>query len=249
MLFRSAELALVGFGNDVSAKGNYYLNDVSKQFDADVQIKKLAFKTLETFSNGQLQNTGGDINGNINVNGKFTEPHWKGALNFNTAKFALTQLGTTYKIDKQKIVFDYPTIRFPKFTLTDSLNNALVLDGNIFSKSLMDYDFGLNISAKNFVVVNAKKAINSQVYGYAAVNVDVAVTGNTAFPKIEGEIIVNDKSDVKLVLPQSGYTKNDGKTIVRFVDLDTFKFEKPNTGFAPAILANAAFLVSSIFKL
>ncbi len=237
----AADLSLIGFGNDVVVKGNYYLNDVAKQFDADLQLKKLSLKTLETFSDGQLQNTAGVINGNITVEGKFTDPHWKGVLNFDTVKFALTQLGTPYKIDKQKIIFDYPTITFPKFTVTDSLNNTLILDGNIVSKSIMDYDLGLNISAKDFVVLNAKKAINSQVYGYAAVNVDVAVTGNTAFPKIEGEIIVNDKSDVKLVLPQSGYTKNDGKTIVRFVDMDTFKFEKPNTGFAPAVIPAAAF--------
>jgi translocation and assembly module TamB len=237
----AADLALTGFGNNVEAKGNYYLNDVNKQFDADLQIRKLSFKTLETFSNGQLQNTAGAINGNININGKFTEPRWKGALNFDTVQFVLTQLGTPYKIDKQKIVFDYPTISFPRFTLTDSMNNTLVVDGNIVSKSMMDYDLGLNINAKDFVVVNAKKAINSQVYGYAAVNVDVAITGNTAFPKIEGDIIVNDKSDVKIVLPQTGYTKNDGKTIVRFVDMDTFRFEKPNTGFSPAIIANAAF--------
>jgi TamB, inner membrane protein subunit of TAM complex len=237
----AADLTLIGFGNDVAVKGNYYLNDVAKQFDADVQIKKLHFKTLETFSNGQLQNTAGIINGNINIDGKFAEPRWNGALNFDTVQFALTQLGTPYKIDKQKIIFDYPTITFPRFTITDTTNNSMVLDGNIVSKSIMNYDVGLNITAKDFVVVNAKKAINSQVYGYAAVDVDVAITGNTAFPKIEGEILVNDKSDVKLVLPQSGYTKNDGKTIVRFVDMDTFKFKKPNTGFAPAIIPAAAF--------
>ncbi len=237
----AARLTLTGFGNDVEAKGNYYLNDVNKQFEADLQIRKLSFKTLETFSNGQLQNTAGAINGNINIDGKFIDPHWKGVLNFDTVQFAFTQLGTPYKIDKQKIVFDYPIITFPKFTVRDSMNNALEVDGNIVSKSMMEYDLGLNINAKDFVVVNAKKAINSQVYGYAAVNVDVGISGNTAYPKIEGEIIVNDKSDVKIVLPQTGYTKNDGKTIVRFVDMDTFKFEKPNTGFSPAIIANAAF--------
>ncbi len=237
----AADLTLIGFGNDVVIKGNYYLNDVAKQFDADLQLKKLSFKTLETFSNGQLQNTAGVINGNINLEGKFSEPHWKGALNFDTVQFALTQLGTPYKIDKQKIVFDYPIITLSRFTIADSLNNTLILEGNIVSKSIMYYDLGLNITAQDFVVINAKKAINSQVYGYAAVNIDVAVTGNTAYPKIEGEIIVNDNSDVKLVLPQSGYTKNDGKTIVRFVDMDTFKFEKPNTGFAPAIIPAAAF--------
>ncbi len=237
----AAKLTLIGFGNDVALKGNYYLNDVAKQFDADLEINKLAFKTLEAFSKGQLQNTEGAINGNISLTGKFAEPHWKGELNFDTVKFTLSQLGTPYKIDKQKIVFDYPTITFPSFTITDTVNNALAIDGNIVSNSILDYNLALNIKAKDFAIVNAKKAINRQVYGYAAVDVDVSVNGNTSYPKIEGEIILNDKTDVKLVLPQSGYTKNDGKTIVRFIDMDTFKIEKPNTGFEPAVIANAAF--------
>ncbi len=237
----AADVSLTGFGNDLSIKANYYLNDVAKQFDADLQIKKLRFKTLEAFSNGQLQNTAGTISGNVNLDGKFTEPHWNGVVNFDTAKFALTQLGAVYKIDKQKITLAYPTISFQKFTIADSLNHALLIDGNLVSKSIMNYDLDLNIYAKDFVVVNAKKAINSQVYGYAAANIDVAISGNTAFPKIEGDILISDKSDVKLILPSASYTKNDGLTIVRFVDMDTLKLEKPNAGFAPAVIPAEAF--------
>jgi TamB, inner membrane protein subunit of TAM complex len=237
----NASLALTGLENDVLVNGNYYLNDANKQFDAELKIIKLNFKTLETFSNKQLQNTSGEIKGIIAMNGKFAEPHWKGQLHFDAVKFTATQLGTAYKIDNQKIILDYPSIIFPKFSLQDSVNNALVIDGNIVSKSMTNYDLALQINAKDFVVINAKKTMNSEVYGYGAINVDVGITGNTNSPKIEGDIIVKDKSDVKIILPQTGYEKNDGKTIVRFIDKDTFVFEKPNTGFEPALIINTAF--------
>ena len=237
----SAEVSLTGLGNDVNAKGNYYLNNVNQQFDADLQVNKLNFKTFEAFSAGQLKNSSGNISGNVNLTGKFADPRWQGQLNFDTVQFTLAQVGTPYKIDKQKIVLDYPAINFPKFTITDSLNNELVVNGKIISKTLTAYDLDVNIKAKDFILVNAKKAVNSQAYGFAAVDVDVDVSGSTARPAIEGDISVNDKSDLTIVLPQTGYAKNDAKLIVRFIDRDTFDINPPVKLFEPEQKTVSAF--------
>jgi len=230
----SAGLALLGAGNGLTVKGNYYLNDPNREFDADMQVKKLSLRILEAFSGGQIVNTGGNISGNVLLNGKFSDPHWKGELYFDTAKFALAQVGTPYFIDKQKIILDYPNIRFPQFTLTDSLSHPLKIDGNITSRSMMDYDLDLKINAKDFAIVNSSETLSSEAYGYASVNANVTVTGTSASPDIEGSISVNDKSDVHIVLPESSYEKNDGNTIVRFIDRDTFNVNPPMTGFEPA---------------
>ena len=53
--------------------------------------------------------------------------------------------------------------------------------------------------------------------------------------------MLNDKSDLTIVLPESGYEKNDGKTIVRFIDRDTFDINPPVTGFEEAKKAARAF--------
>ena len=237
----SANLNLKGADNDISAAGNYYLNSTTDQFDADLQVRALSFKTLEAFSANQLVNSRGNISGNIKLNGKFANPQYNGQLNFDTVKFTLAKLGTPYLIDKQKIVFNYPQIDFPSFVITDSLKNPLKINGNIISRGVMDYDLGLKINAKDFIVVNAKKTVNNEIYGFAAVDVDVAVTGTSARPVIEGNIKLNDKSDVKIVLPQTSYAKNDGKTIVRFVDVDTFTIDPPQVGFEPAKKPASAF--------
>ncbi len=236
-----ADMALVGPLNDISVKGNYYLNSETEQFDADLLVNKLSFRTLEALSKGQITNTTGVLNGNIKLNGKFAEPKYNGQLNFDTVKFSTAQLGTPYFIDKQKIVFNYPQIQFPNFIVKDSLNNSLKIDGDITSKGLMDYDLAVDVNANDFVLVNAKKTINSQVYGFASVDVNVSVAGTAAMPVIEGDILLNDKSDVKIVLPQTSYEKNDGKTIVRFIDADTFDINPPNKGFEPEQKPAAAF--------
>ncbi len=230
----AANLALTGFGNDISVKGNYFLNNDVQQFNADLNINQLSFRTLETFSGGQLKNSSGNISGQINANGKFTDPRWKGQVNFDTTSFTLTQLGTPYKIDKQKIVFDYPKIIFPEFTINDSLQHNLVIDGDIAMRSMTDIGLNIDVNTNNFVVVNAKKAVSSQVYGYGAVDINLSVTGTAAAPNIDGDVSVNDKSDLTIVLPESNYAKNDGKTIVRFIDKDTFQINPPVVAFEEA---------------
>ena len=231
----SATVNLKGADNDINAAGNYYLNSTTQQFDADLQVKALSFKTLEAFSANQIINSRGNISGSLKLNGQFANPQYNGQLNFDTVKFSLAKFGTPYFIDKQKIILKYPQIQFPAFTLTDSLKHVLKIDGNITSRSITDYDLNVDINAKNFIVVNAKKTLNNELYGFAAVDVNVTVNGTSGRPVIEGNILLNDKSDVKIVLPQTSYEKNDGKTIVRFVDVDTFKIDPPQAGFEPAL--------------
>lgn len=237
----AADLALTGNGNDITINGNYYLNNTERQFDADVQLKRLNVKMAEAFSAGQLQRVGGNISGNVKLDGTFAEPRWNGQVNFDTVRFAATQLGTLYSINNQRITLNYPTINFNRFSIMDSVNHALRINGNITARNTLEYDLNLNVNANDFILVNAKKAINNQVYGYAAVDVNVAVKGSSAVPDIQGNISLNDKSDVTIVLPQASYAKDDGKTVVRFIDKDTFNFNPPVIKLEPEREAKAAF--------
>jgi len=227
-------LALAGFGNEVSGTGNYFLKDTSRQFDAALNVKSLTLATLAAFSNGALIRPGGTLSGNINASGKFADPRWNGALTFDTAQFTIAQLGTPYFIDKQRIQLAYPLVTLSSFTINDSLKNKMVIDGTVSAKTFTDIDLNLRINAKDFVVVNAKKAVESQLYGYAAIDANIRVRGTATAPDIEGNISVNDKSDLTLVLPEKNYAADEGKEIVRFIDRDTFVINPPVLAFKPA---------------
>ncbi len=230
----AATLNLTGFGNDIKANANYYLNNSNNQFDATLNVNALTLKTIEAFSAGQLINGGGKISGQMKANGMFTDPRWNGLLRFDTAKFTIAQLGTPYYIDGQTIDFKYPRINFPAFTIKDSLNHSLITTGYVSVPAIDKVTMDLDINARDFVLVNAKKAINSQIYGYAAVDIDARVTGTGESPNIEGDVFVNDKSDLTLLLPPSNYTKDEGTSLVRFIDRDTFDVNPPIIPFSPA---------------
>lgn len=227
----NAFMTLSGYGNIITAKGNYYLNNDQQQFDASANINRLSMASLQGFTKGQLKNSTGNIHGNFTVNGKFADPRWKGELNFDTTKFTVTQLGTAFKLDKQKIVFDYPAVTFNNFTINDSLNHPLKIDGTIAVNKTKTYDVNLGIITKDFILLNAPKAINSEFYGFAAIDADIKVSGNSVSPNIEGDIAVKDKSNIVIVIPERSYNKDQGRTIVRFIDRDTFDINPPAIPF------------------
>ena len=236
-----ASLALLGNNNDIKAAGNYYLNNTEKQFDATLDVEKLSMKTVQGLSMGQLINSRGNIRGNFTASGKIADPRWKGQLSFDTTKIVPTMLGTPFYVDKQTISFDYPGIKFNKFTVEDSLKHKLTIDGGILINSMTEQKLNLDFKANDFVIVNSRQLPESQVYGFAAVDLDIKLRGTGVAPDIQGNIFVEDKSDLTLVLPESNYLKNDGLGIVRFIDRDTFDINPPVIDFVPANEDNNAF--------
>ncbi|RYY49197.1 MAG: translocation/assembly module TamB [Chitinophagaceae bacterium] len=237
----TGKVALSGYGNDVVLDGNYYLTDRNNQFNADLNINRLNVTTLQGFSAGQLKNSTGSVSGQIKLNGQFSNPQWNGAINFDTTTFTLTAFGAPYKINNQKILFNYPEIRFNQFTVKDSINHNLVIDGAIQSRSMTEYDLDLGIKADDFIVMNAKKSIDNELYGFASVDANMEINGTSAAPRLEGSVRLNDKSDVTMVLPETNYQKDEGLSVVKFIDTDTFDVYKPPIEFVEAKKPRAAF--------
>ncbi|UEG50887.1 translocation/assembly module TamB domain-containing protein [Ferruginibacter lapsinanis] len=218
----AATLELTGNGNNVITKGNYYLNNESDQFDADLDIRRLSMPTLQAFTIGNLTRSSGSLNGNIKLSGSFKEPKWNGAVNFDSAKFTIAKTGAAYSIDQQKIALNYPDINFNNFSIKDSTGNTMTVDGKVIAQSLTDYDFSLALKSRNFTIVNTPKAIDNQIYGFAAITSNVTVSGNMSSPDIEGSVSLTNKSDVTIVLPEQNLDKNAARSVVRFIDRDTF---------------------------
>lgn len=229
----TATLALLGNNNDITAKGNYYLNDALQQFDAGIKIKQLNLASLQGFTFGNVKNATGNVYGNMDINGKFAAPRWKGELYFDTTRFTIAQLNTPFKITQQKIIFDYPGVNLQDFIVLDSLDHKMIIDGTVSLNREKSFDINLSLKAKDFIVLNANRSSGSALYGFAAADADIFIDGTSVSPNIEGDIDVKDKSNVTIVIPERSYGKDEGKSIVRFIDRDTFEINPPVAPFVP----------------
>jgi len=224
---------LQGNNNDITVSGNYFMNNTEQQFIAEMDIKQLNFATVQALSLGTLTNASGNLHGRINLRGKFASPQWNGNLVFDTTRFTLAQFGTPYKINNQRINFDYPAIEFREFLVRDSLDNLMRINGDITANDLYKYNLNLRVNATDFIIMNAPKAIGNELYGFASVDADLNIRGNSERPDVQGNVFVNDKSNVTIVLPETSYNSDGSKTIVRFIDRDTFAINSPLPEFEP----------------
>lgn len=214
----NADVKLSGFENNLALKGSY--DTAAGSFNANVDIQALQMTSIQGFSMNQLRDAKGFISGNLKVSGTTTNPSILGALKFNDAGFGVTQLNTTFQSMNDEIAFTQRGIEFNSFKINDTDGNSLTINGNVLTKTYRDFAFGLNISARDFKVVNSTKTDNQILYGVMAINANIGVKGDMNLPKIDGTITVTDKTDFTFVLPQSSPALQEREGIIEFVDQD-----------------------------
>ena len=215
-------IGLSGNGNDITMESDYFLTNARQQFTALLDIKKLQAWVWAALLKGRVNNAFGTFNGFVALQGKLTQPQWKGEINFDSTSFSVPLSGNTYRIDKQKLLLQYPNVNFKGFTVKDSLGNPLVIDGKLCADNIKKPELEMDITSTGFALMNAPKAVNNQLYGYAGIDAKVSVSGPVSHPLVAGDIYLNDKSELTLVLPEKNIDKDAAGSVVRFVDMDSF---------------------------
>lgn len=205
-----------GNGNNVTLTGNYNASTI----DAKINLDPIALSSIEPFTMGNLKRSKGTISGPINITGSAADPRWNGELTFNGVQTTLSQFGTVLKIDGQKINFNYPTITLNNFTVQDSLNNNLRVDGTI-TQTEKNLDINLGINTRNFLAVSNTSADNNIIYGKAIVDVNTTIKGPVNAPEINGSIGVKNGTDVTFVRETVPPSIKDRDNVMEFVDMDT----------------------------
>ena len=222
----NANITLTGRGNDVVISGNYYQppND-NESFALTMDVRAIQLNTIEGATMGAISNAKGTLSGKLGINGTFEKPMVNGTLNFNDAGFHLGVLNSYFTISQETITINQAGVLFDSFTINDSLNNDLVLDGYVYTSNFANYRYDLYINADNFRAINSTKRQNDLYYGQLFFDTELHIAGTEALPVVDGAITINDETDFTVVIPQqqAGVLERDG--IVRFVDMDSVKID------------------------
>lgn len=217
----NANIVLTGRGNDVKASGVYYVKPGNNSsFDFTMDITKLQMQALEGPSMGAIHHASGSLNGNVTLKGTINDPILRGKINFDNTAFNLTRLNSYFKINNESLTIDNNGIAFDTFTVQDSSDNNLVVDGRINTVDFKNYAFDLKVNADNFQVINTKKQKNSIYYGKMVVTTALNIRGTNDEPVVDGSLTVNDLTNFTIVMPQAEPGLVDREGIVRFVDID-----------------------------
>lgn len=217
----ATNVTITGKGNDVNLTGNYYLKPAdSSNFDFNLNINKLPFKTIEAVSMGAITDATGDLTGKVAINGTVKSPNVDGGINFNQAGFNVAMLGSYFRIDGETIKVNKQGVKFDTFTIKDSSSNTLVIDGLAGTSNFINYNLDLTVKARNFRAINTTKRQNALYYGQLYFNTNMNIKGTEAAPVVDGYFRINDETNLSIVLPQAEPGVVDRQGVIEFVDMD-----------------------------
>lgn len=216
----ATDITLSGRGNDLRLSGNYYMRPDGSNFDFDLDVRTLPIATAQAFSNDMITGATGSVNGKFDVTGTFARPVINGDLNFNKAGFNFTMLNSHFTIDNERLRINSEGLRFDRFEIKDSAQNSLIINGLAATTNFSNYNFDLTVRANNFRALNSTKRNNAIFYGQLYFNTNLNIKGTEVTPVVDGNLTVNDKTKMTVVLPQRQPGVVDREGIVEFVDMD-----------------------------
>lgn len=209
-------VALNGPDNQATMAGTY--NGANSGLDLVVDLQKLAARTIEAFSFGELRQARGNMTGKFTVNGTTNDPKLNGQVAFDSVAFNVKQLNATYRIDQERLLFDGSNVTLNNFTLTDTLGRTLNTTGTVTLTNLPNASYNLNVQTRNFLVLNAARKDNDYVYGRATATANLRIRGAGSKASIVGSVKVDEGSKVSFVLPDDTPELNDARQTVTFID-------------------------------
>lgn len=215
----NTNVTVTGNGNDVSMTGWFAMTGKDVDLNLDLNVRALQLHTLEGVLASAIKNASGAINGNVAIRGSVNNPSVQGTLNFDKASFALTPLGSQFYLDNQKLSVTQDGFVFNNFTIKDSANNSLSLNGAIITNNFINYEFDLKVAARNFQLLNSTKKDNPLYYGRMNVSADMSIIGTEVKPAVDGKVTVNEGTELTVVVPQEEPGVQSREGVVEFVDM------------------------------
>ncbi|SDC39712.1 translocation/assembly module TamB domain-containing protein [Niabella drilacis] len=213
-----ADVRLSGL-HDLAITGFYY-TEPAGSLDLDIAVNKIDLKHIESISGGQVRNGKGILTGNLTAKGPVSKPAILGALTFKDAGLNIAQLNGYYQLKNETVRFTEPGISFNKFTIRDSSNQPLTLDGMITTRDFSNPGFNLTLRANNFRVMNSTAADNELFYGTVLVTLNARITGDLNKPRVNMQTRINKGTKFNFVIPDDDPLVSSQEGIVEFIDKD-----------------------------
>jgi translocation and assembly module TamB len=210
----NATIQLSGNENKVNINGYYEKGNMQFQ----LSITQLNLRSVEAFIPQTIQRSKGYITGDVRIAGKPTNPSFDGQIGFKGASVNVALLNSRLSLDDESILVNEKGIRFNKFTVRDSLQQPLVIDGSIYTQNFINMQFNLRVTTRKFRVLNTTVKDNKMYYGTLLLNSNISIKGTEKLPKIDAEISLIEGSDLTFVVQQGALSTDKGDGIVEFVD-------------------------------
>ena len=217
----NANITLTGKGNDLAITGYAEPQGSDIAMNLDLAIRRLEMGTFEGAMKDFVTAASGAVNGSVSLRGTSSAPKIDGNINFDNVAISTLAIGGPLRVDNESlVVVSNAGLTFDRFSIRDSANTPITINGKLGTTNFINYDFDLTVRGRNFKAINLPKKQNSIYYGDLVLSTNMHITGTEKAPKVDGSLTINEGTDFSVVIPQRdpGVVSREG--VVSFVDFD-----------------------------
>lgn len=203
---------------DLVLEGSYVTDQQGANLDLQLDLIEVQMEVLEEFSQGEILETEGSFSGEFSLTGTLAEPVYEGSLYFDNAAFTVAMLDTPFLLPDETLRITNEGIFMDEFQILDVNQNELVLDGAVLTPSFINPEFDLSFVAEDFMAFNSTAADNELFYGRGIFDAEGAISGDLELPKIAGDIVVDEDTDMTYAIPEAQLEVEAREGIVEFVN-------------------------------
>jgi translocation and assembly module TamB len=217
----NANVTLTGRGNDLSITGYAEPAGEDINLNLDLAVKRLEMGTFEGALKDFVTSASGAVTGAVSLRGSTAAPKIDGRINFDNVAISTLAIGGPLRVDNESLVIvSNKGLEFNRFSIRDSANTPITINGLVGTTNFVNYDFDLTIRGRNFKAINLPKTANGLYYGDLVLSTNMRITGTESAPKVDGSLTIEDQTKFTVIIPQTdpGVVSREG--VVQFVDFD-----------------------------
>ena len=175
----------------------------------DAALEHFPLSLANAFVPDRMVEFTGDIDGNITVDGSQDKPRLNGDISLDSVSIHARQVGAKYWLDSRPLRIDNNQLLFNRFAIYTTSRNPFTIDGNIDFRNMAKPTAKLNLSARDYTLLDAPRTKESLIYGKIFVDLNATVRGPLDGLTMRGNMNLLGKTDVTYVLTDSPLTVED----------------------------------------
>ena len=210
------EFLLNNKSDKINIEGQY--NFDSKEVGASILIDINDLQTFKFLTSGFLADLNGKFNGTMQATGHLQNPRLNGSVRFSKASFTGINPNFTINVDDGNVELNNSTLLLKNFTIYDTDNNALTINGHIGTSDYQSLDYGLHLNTEEFTLLNNPDTASSRLTGSLVIASEIDINGDNKGSNVKANITIKDTTALTYTERNDDLKTNDSEGIIEFID-------------------------------
>ena len=201
-----------------SGKGSLILDSKISKVDLDVLLSDFDISFLSSLGKKSLSNIYGQLNGNFNIWGDFSNLQTNGQVNLVKSGFSIPYVNTDYTLSNDsKIKFDKNVLLLlPTEISNKNFKTKSNLTAEFSHSSFKNWNMNLNVNSEGLLLLDKKKTPDALFYGKGFFLGQILMSGSTKNPQLE--LFGSTAPGTSIKIPWRDTQELTDLSFIKFVD-------------------------------